>query len=119
MFKKILKKLSGFFKPKAVNPEKVPWLDRSKVPSFIKIANHYEVVVGPEHVGSAPFHLDEFYLYGVRNIYEGGRVRYFKCPFKNLPKRFWVRKVLAAYAYYQFIPDDDKNALMPSYPSVE
>lgn len=84
----------------------------------MKIAGNYKVVDGPTHSGSAPFHIDEFYLYGVRDIYKGGPVFYFECPFPNLPEKFWVRMVTAAYSYYEFVSCDDKEAMERHHPRV-
>lgn len=102
---------------KGNSPEKAEWLDRMRIPSFMKIASHYEVVINPRIVGSAPFGLDDIYLYGVRDIYNGGPVMFFECPFPNLPSKFWVRKVVAAYEYYHFISADDESAMEPKYPT--
>jgi hypothetical protein len=88
----MLKRLFAHFTNKARSPDTAVWLSRSALPFFMQIAQHYQVVSGPRHVGVSPFGIDDIYLYGVTSVYgDVSKVFYFKAPFNNLPRRFWPR----------------------------
>lgn len=107
----------GWLTGKGRSPEKAEYLSRDHIPSFMEIVGHYKVVIGPTYE-SPRLTGDHWYVYGVRDKYSGGPVFFFRAPWNNLPKEFWVRKIIAAYSYYEFIPTGDKSALEQRYPTV-
>ncbi len=123
--------LSSLFKrltKKAQTPETAEWLDRTRLPFFMKIVGHYEVVVGPkpldyEWVSQQDYPdrraSNQCYLYGVRNMFGNGPIFYFASRFGNLPRGFWVRMVTVGYSYYEYIPLGDESYKKSRYPSED
>ena len=117
----MFKKMMNRFTKKGQTPATAQWLDRFQLPFFMNVVGHYEVVEGPKTLDTEDDGgmCGPVYLYGVREVYENGPIFYFTSPFGNLPKEFWVRKVVAAYSYYEYIPRDDESANADKYPSTE
>ncbi len=117
----VFQKMMNRITKKAQTPTTAQWLNRCRLPFFMSIVGHYQVVEGPKTLDND---VDggmcgPVYLYGVRDVYDNGPIFYFKSPFGNLPKEFWVRMVVDAYKYYEYIPWDDVSAIKDRYPSTE
>lgn len=90
-------------------PKKSEHLLYDSIPSYLKLGNRYEVIEGPIEHSVVTLVGDVIYMYLIRCV-RTREVFYLRTP-HELPKTFWIRKIVAFCEQYEILDGDDEGTL--------
>ena len=93
--------------------ETAGWLDRINLPTFMEVGGIYQVVDGPILL-NRPHYLCNVFQYRIRRIDGNVHDTFYVDSILNLPKRFFVRKIIVLWMIQLVSKPDKKSNATPS-----
>ena len=101
--------LAKLLKQKGRTPKNAEYLFYDGIPSYMELSRKYEIVEGPIEDHIVMLIGDTIWRYLIRNIHTG-EVFYILTP-HDLPKVFWIRKVVTFCEQYEILDGEDEGEL--------